>query len=208
MKGNQRLGRWAPTTSLLLRSCGATRKGRLRWPGQLRQRSAPYSQGQAWRAMRDRSGRGGALGAWRVAPRSSAGCRTTRRNGLSVGCPGCIAGMEPAARSCSSPPLRGAPPVFIPTRIETRVQANSKARSNALGPTSAQEVILGYKCAQGGFEGTSVGKEVTIGRRKISVSVAKYRPHRPHPHQCAGLQDFLVPASCCGRCGRYSSQLS
>ena len=34
-----------------------------------------------------------------------------------------------------------------------RVEAVSKARSNPLGPTSAEEVILGYKRVQGGVEG-------------------------------------------------------
>jgi hypothetical protein len=40
-----------------------------------------------------------------------------------------------------------------------RVEAVSKAYSNPLGPTSAEEVILGYKRVQGGFERDSVGKE-------------------------------------------------
>jgi hypothetical protein len=39
-----------------------------------------------------------------------------------------------------------------------RVEAILKARSNPLGPTSAKEVIFGYKRVQGGCEGTSVGK--------------------------------------------------
>jgi hypothetical protein len=26
----------------------------------------------------------------------------------------------------------------------------------------------------------------------FSISGARYRPHRLHPHQCAGLQDFLA----------------
>jgi hypothetical protein len=58
-----------------------------------------------------------------------------------------------------------------------RVQAISKARSNALGPTSAEEVILGYKRVQGGFEGALVGKEavkeesdVLNKRRKIPTA--------------------------------------
>ncbi len=46
---------------------------------------------------------------------------------------------------------------------EVCVEAVFKARSNLLGPTSAEEVILGYKRVQGGFKGTSVSKEVTIG---------------------------------------------
>jgi hypothetical protein len=40
-----------------------------------------------------------------------------------------------------------------------RVEAVLKARSNPLGPTSAEEVILVYKRVQGGFEGTSVRKD-------------------------------------------------
>ena len=163
MRRSRRLGRQAARTALLSRSCVVAMTVRPRQPGP----PAPCSQGLSWRAMRDRPGQGCAPGAWQVARRSSAGRRMTRRNGLSAGSRGGIAGMEPAFRSCSSPPLRGAPPVFIPTRVETRVQAISKARSNALGPTSAQEVILGYKCVQGGFEGTSVGKEVTIGRESF-----------------------------------------
>ena len=35
---------------------------------------------------------------------------------------------------------------------EVCVEAAFKARSNLLGPTFAEEVILGYKRAQGGFE--------------------------------------------------------
>jgi hypothetical protein len=58
-------------------------------------------------------------------------------------------------------------------------------------------VILGYKCFQGGFEGTSVGKEVTIGRRTFSVSVAKYRPHRPHRSQSADFQVFHAVGKQC-----------
>ena len=26
----------------------------------------------------------------------------------------------------------------------------------------------------------------------LQKNVAKYRPHRPHPHQCGDLQDFLA----------------
>src|SRR5215208_1015525 len=53
--------------------------------------------------MRDRPGRGGTR-AWQVARRSSAGRRTTRRNGSSAGSPGGIAGMELLARSWSAFP--------------------------------------------------------------------------------------------------------
>jgi hypothetical protein len=66
---------------------------------------------------------------------------------------------------------------FIPTRIETRAEVISKARRNPLGPTSAEEVIFGYKRVQGGFEGTSVGEEaakeesdVLNKRRKVSTA--------------------------------------
>jgi hypothetical protein len=40
-----------------------------------------------------------------------------------------------------------------------RVETALKARSNPLGPTSTEEVILGCKRVQGGFEGPSVAKE-------------------------------------------------
>ena len=49
-----------------------------------------------------------------------------------------------------------------------RVEAVLKARSNLLGPTSTEEVILGYKRAQGGFEGTLVGKEAAARRERGS----------------------------------------
>jgi hypothetical protein len=58
-----------------------------------------------------------------------------------------------------------------------RVEAVPKARSNLLGPTPAEEVILYYKRVQGGFEGASVGKEAAKGesdvlnkRRKVSTA--------------------------------------
>jgi hypothetical protein len=66
-----------------------------------------------------------------------------------------------------------------PTRLTLmRVQAVLKARSNLLGPTSAEEVILGYKRVEGGFGGASVGKEAAVRRPTSSISVSKYRPHR------------------------------
>ena len=49
-----------------------------------------------------------------------------------------------------------------------RVEAVLKARSNLLGPTSAEEVILGYKRVQGGFEETLVGKEAAVRRERCS----------------------------------------
>ena len=58
-----------------------------------------------------------------------------------------------------------------------RVEAVLEARSNPLGPTSAEEVNLGYKRVQGGFEGTSVGKaaakeesDVLNKRRKVPTA--------------------------------------
>src|SRR5215207_2627894 len=83
--------------------------------------------------MRDRPGQGGALDAWQVARRWSAGRRTTRRNGSPAGSPGGTVGKE-LARSCSSPSRRGATPVFIPTRIETRLVAVLRAPSTLLNP--------------------------------------------------------------------------
>ena len=128
---------------------------------------APCPQGPAWRARRERPGRGGAPGAWQVARRWSVERRTTRRNGSPAGSRGGNAGMESAARSCSSPPLRGAPEVFMPTRIATLVQAISKARSSAFGPRAAESPVLGCKRVQGGFEGISVGKEAAKGERDV-----------------------------------------
>jgi hypothetical protein len=47
-----------------------------------------------------------------------------------------------------------------------RVEAVLKARSNPIGPTSAEEVVLGYKRVQGGFEVSwpSVRRSERIGR--------------------------------------------
>jgi hypothetical protein len=99
-----RLGQQATTTGLLFRSCVVARRGppRQLWPP--RPPPAPCLEDQACRAMRDRPGRGGAPGAWQVARRSSAGRRTTRRNGSWAGSPGDIAGMELLARSWSACP--------------------------------------------------------------------------------------------------------
>jgi len=102
---SQRLGRRAPTSDLLPRSCGATRTGRHRRLGPLRPRLAPCPQGLAWRVKRDQQGRGGAPRVWRVARRSSARRRTTRRNSSWAGSPGGIAGMEPGRSWCPCPPL-------------------------------------------------------------------------------------------------------
>ncbi len=80
-----------------------------------------------------------------------------------------------------------------------RVEAVLKARSNPLGSTSAKEVILGYKRVQGGFEGISVGKEVTIEenvlnkRRKIPIA----SPAQSKMWWFAGIS-----------CGRYYHGLS
>ena len=49
-----------------------------------------------------------------------------------------------------------------------RVEVVLKARRNLLGPMSAEEVILGYKRVQGGFEGTLVGKEAAVRRERCS----------------------------------------
>src|SRR5215207_520444 len=58
--------------------------------------------------MRERPGRGGTPREWQVARHSSAGRRTTRRNGSSAGSPGGSAGMELVARSWSAcPPSPG-----------------------------------------------------------------------------------------------------
>ncbi len=55
-----------------------------------------------------------------------------------------------------------------------RVEAVLKARSNPLGSTSAEEVILGYKSVLGGFEGASVGKEAA--KEESDVLNNHYRP--------------------------------
>jgi hypothetical protein len=60
------------------------------------------------------------------------------------------------------------------------------------GPKVLESPLLGYKRVQCGFEGTSVGKEVTIGRRTYLISAVKYRPHRPHSLECGCLQEFLA----------------
>jgi hypothetical protein len=58
-----------------------------------------------------------------------------------------------------------------------RVEAVSKAYSSPLGSTSAEEVILGYKRVQGGFERDSVGKEATKEEESdVLNKVARYRP--------------------------------
>jgi hypothetical protein len=104
-----RLGRQATTSALLPRFCVVARTGRPRQPGPPRPPPAPCQQGLAWRAKRERPGRGGAPGAWQVARRSSAGHRTTRRNGYSAGSRCGTAGMELVARSwspCPPSPLR------------------------------------------------------------------------------------------------------
>ena len=69
------------------------------------------------------------------------------------------------------------------------VQAALKARSNPLDPTSAEEVILGYKRVQGSFEGASVGREAAKEESDLlSQHPAKYRPHRPHRSHGADFQ--------------------
>jgi hypothetical protein len=101
---SRRHGRQAARTALLSLSCLVARTGRPRQPGPPRPPPAPCSQGLAWRAKRDRPGRGGAPRAWQVARRSSAERRMTRRNGSSADSPGDIAGMELVARSWSACP--------------------------------------------------------------------------------------------------------
>jgi hypothetical protein len=165
---------------LPLRSWSVTRTGRLRQLGPLRSPPAPCSQDRAWRAMRDRPGQGCAPDAWRVARRSSAERRTTRRNGSPAGSRGGIAGMKPAAQSCSSPPLRGAPPVFIPTRIETRLGAVLRARSTLLGGLWGIGTSSSAKTTFKAALGALVGEEAVVRGITSSISVAKYRPHRPH----------------------------
>ncbi len=101
---SRRLGRQAARTDLLSRSCVVARTVRPRrlWPPRLP--LAPCPQGLACRAKRDRPLRGGTPRVWRVARRSSAGLRMTRRNGSSAGSPGGIADMELLARSWSARP--------------------------------------------------------------------------------------------------------
>jgi hypothetical protein len=62
-----------------------------------------------------------------------------------------------------------------------RVEAVLKARSNLLGPTSAKEVILGYKRVQGGFEGASVGKEAAKEESNVLNKRRKIPPASPAP---------------------------
>ncbi len=72
-----------------------------------------------------------------------------------------------------------------------RVEAPLKACSNPLDPTSAEEVIFGYKRVQGGFEGASVGREAAKEESDLlSQRPAKYRLHRPHRPQSADFQGF------------------
>src|SRR5215212_3643795 len=92
-------------SGLPLRSCALTRTGWLRQPRPLRPPPEPCPQGPTWRAKRDWPGRSGAPRAGRVARRSSAGRRTTRRNGSSAGSPRGIVGMEPARSWSTFPPL-------------------------------------------------------------------------------------------------------
>jgi hypothetical protein len=109
VRQSRRLGQQATTIALLWRFCVVARTGRPRHPGAPRPPPAPCQQGLAWRAKRERPGRGGAPGAWEVARRSSAGHRTSRRNGSLAGSRGGIAGMELVARSwspCPPSPLR------------------------------------------------------------------------------------------------------
>jgi hypothetical protein len=72
-----------------------------------------------------------------------------------------------------------------------RVQVALKARITCWAPRVLESPLLGYKRVQGGFEEALVGKEVTIGVRMYLISVARYRPHRPHCRLCGYLQDFL-----------------
>jgi hypothetical protein len=59
-------------------------------------------------------------------------------------------------------------------------------------PKVLESPLLVYKRVQGGFEGPRSVRRLQKKRAMFSISVAKYRPHRPYPHQCGGLQDFLA----------------
>jgi hypothetical protein len=60
-----------------------------------------------------------------------------------------------------------------------RVEAALRARSNLLGPTSVKEVILVYKRAQGGFEGTSVREDAAKDESDVLIHRRKIPPASP-----------------------------
>src|SRR5215213_9689203 len=62
-----------------------------------------------------------------------------------------------------------------------RVEAALRARSNPLGPTSAEDHLLGYKRVQGGFEGASVGKEAAEEESDVLNKRRKVSPASPAP---------------------------
>src|SRR5829696_9134833 len=129
--------------------------------------------------MRDRPGEGGAPGAWQVARRWSAGRRTTRRNGSPAGSPGGTVGKE-LARSCSSPPLRGATPVFIPTRIETRLVAVLRVPSTLLNSHPGyQDPSPWLQRRSKQLWGPLADRVTATGKNNVPSKYRKVRPHRP-----------------------------
>jgi hypothetical protein len=127
-------------------------------------------------------------------------CSARRSNGdlsqvLSAATPflRCGGKDQPGRGSRSSHPRSAARgPVGL---TEVCVEAVLEARSNLLGPTSADEVILGYKRVQGGFGGASVGKEVAkeesdVLHKRRKIPIASLAPSSMCPF--AGLS-----------CGRY-----
>jgi hypothetical protein len=78
-----------------------------------------------------------------------------------------------------------------------RVEAALKVCAISVGPHVPERLYLGYKRVQGGFEGTSVGKESV---KEESDVLNKRRKIPPASPVAAYLQDFLaVGTSCCYR---------
>jgi len=69
-----------------------------------------------------------------------------------------------------------------------------------LGPNVLESPLLGYKCVQGGFEGTSVGKEAAKEESDVLNKCCKVPPASPAP---LVLRLFAVLS--CGCYRRYST---
>jgi hypothetical protein len=80
------------------------------------------------------------------------------------------------------------------------VEAALKARSNLLGPKVLESPLLGYNAVQGGFEGTSVGKEAS----KDESDVLNKRCKIPTASTAPSLIRRFAGLSC----GRYCHELS
>jgi hypothetical protein len=211
---SRRLGRQATTSALLCRFCVVARTVRPRQPGPPRPPPAPCPQGLAWMARRERPGRDGAPGAWKVARRSLAGHRTTRRNGYSVGSRCGIAGMEPAARSwspCPPSPLRTSSHFTLgfdsicapqPSKEVGYLVTKKSLYAGPIGiPTASPAPSIIWW-----FAGTSRGRYCHVLSTAMGwiPTVLISTDRIPTVQEPGGLQVFRFLSDSCGRYGRYS----